>query len=77
MNGLREVNRAADDERSSRDPNIYIARAKQVAANKKEWLRRANVAAISDGSGDNAFYIIATQLENRPVAYRDGHLAVA
>ena len=36
---------ASGDERSSRDSNAYIRTEKQRAANKAEWLRRANAAA--------------------------------
>ena len=63
----------AGDERSNRNPDVHIARAKQVAANREEWLKRATALRDAGYSG-NAAYIVATQLENRHPVYRDGHL---
>jgi hypothetical protein len=76
QHGLDATERYNGDERSSRDPNVYIARAKQVAANRKEWLRRAKDFADAGYSG-NAAYIAATQIHPRRVEYRDGHLQIA
>lgn len=79
MNGLSEINRAAGDECSSRDPSVYIARAKQVAANKAEWGKRiANCTGDQfDTPGIDPMYTMAVQLEGRSVAYRNGHLVIA
>jgi hypothetical protein len=76
QHGLDATEHYNGDERSSRNPDVYIARAKQVAANRKEWERRAKAFADAGYSG-NAVYIATTQLGNRPVAYRDGHLVLA
>ena len=61
------------DERSNRNPDVHIARAKQNAANRLEWFRRSLVTRdLSVGH-----WINATQLENRHPVYRDGHLELA
>jgi hypothetical protein len=71
-----------DDERSSRKPNVYIERAKQVEANKNEWRWRA-VASIHQGlrpatreAGDYN-WIMNTQVHGKRVTYRNGHLELA
>lgn len=47
MNISASISHKAGDERSSHDPNVHIKAANQRAANKREWLRRANAAAKS------------------------------
>ena len=45
MQILSSQKRASGDERSSRDPKVIAAAGRQRAANKAEWLKRANAAA--------------------------------
>jgi hypothetical protein len=64
----------AGDERSNRNLDVHIARAKQNAANRLEWFRRS--LATRDLSVGH--WINATQLEpRRPVQYVNGHLELA
>lgn len=65
-----------DDERSSRKPGVYAARAEQVALNKSEWAHRADAAAARQDF-ETQQYIEDTQISDRHVVYLNGHLQIA
>lgn len=69
--GLDATQRYNGDERSSRKPGVQSARAKQVAANKDEWRRRAlkNRACSA--------WILDTQIFESRVTYVNSHLLIA
>lgn len=79
MNISNSIGHSAGDERSSRVPGVQSARAKQVAANKAEWAKRAAACRGDqfDKPGIDPMYIVAVQLEGRRPNYRNGHLEIA